>query len=113
MEPEAFRRVEELFQRALELDESQRAEFLARSCGGDPALRREVESLFAQEQKSRVVQIEPIGPLAYLGLAHAHALAGDSTKAKAAYQNFLTLWKDADTDIPILNQAKAEYAKLQ
>jgi eukaryotic-like serine/threonine-protein kinase len=38
---------------------------------------------------------------------------GDTAKAKAAYQDFLTLWKDADTDIPILKQAKAEYAKLQ
>jgi hypothetical protein len=39
-------------------------------------------------------------------------LSGDTIKAKAAYQNFLTLWKDADPDIPILRQAKAEYAKL-
>ena len=40
-------------------------------------------------------------------------MAGDSTKAKIACQDFLTLWKDADPDIPILTQAKAEYAKLQ
>jgi hypothetical protein len=40
-------------------------------------------------------------------------LQGDTTKAKAAYQDFLTLWKDADSDIPILKQAKAEYKKLQ
>ena len=40
-------------------------------------------------------------------------MQGDTTKAKAAYQDFLTLWKDADPDIPILKQAKAEYAKLQ
>ena len=40
-------------------------------------------------------------------------MSGDMTKAKAAYQDFLTLWKDADRDIPILQQAQAEYAKLQ
>ena len=51
--------------------------------------------------------------ISYLGLARASVLAGDPAKAKAAYQNFLTLWKDADPDIPILQQAKAEYAKLQ
>jgi len=40
-------------------------------------------------------------------------MQGDNAKAKVAYQDFLTLWKDADSDIPILKQAKAEYAKLQ
>jgi tetratricopeptide (TPR) repeat protein/class 3 adenylate cyclase len=53
------------------------------------------------------------GPLARLGLARAYALQGDTAKAKAAYQNFLTLWKDADPDIPILIAAKAEYARLK
>src|SRR5215469_13175960 len=53
------------------------------------------------------------GALARLGLARAYALQGDTTKARAAYQDFLTLWKDADPDVPILKQAKAEYAKLQ
>jgi serine/threonine protein kinase/tetratricopeptide (TPR) repeat protein len=52
-------------------------------------------------------------PLAHLGLARAYALEGDISKARAAYQDFLTLWKDADPDVPILKQAKAEYAKLQ
>ena len=52
------------------------------------------------------------GALAHLGLARAYAMQGDIPKAKAAYQDFLTLWKDADPDIPILNEAKAEYAKL-
>jgi eukaryotic-like serine/threonine-protein kinase len=56
---------------------------------------------------------EPIGALAHLGLARAYVLQGDTAKAKAAYQDFLTLWKDADPDIPILKQAKAEYAKLK
>ena len=51
--------------------------------------------------------------LAHLGLARADAMQGDTAKAKAAYQDFLTLWKDADPDIPVLKQAKLEYAKLQ
>jgi len=55
----------------------------------------------------------PLGALARLGLSRAYALAGDKAKARIAYQDFLTLWKDADPDIPILKQAKAEYAKLQ
>jgi len=53
------------------------------------------------------------GALARLGLARAYAMQGDPAKAKAAYQDFLTLWKDADPDIPIYKQAKAEYARLQ
>jgi eukaryotic-like serine/threonine-protein kinase len=55
----------------------------------------------------------PTGALARLGLGRAYAMSGDQDKAKAAYQQFLTLWKDADADIPILKEAKAEYAKLQ
>jgi serine/threonine protein kinase/Tfp pilus assembly protein PilF len=55
----------------------------------------------------------PLGALAHLGIARAYALSGDAAKAKAAYLDFFTLWKDADPDIPILKQAKAEYAKLQ
>ena len=51
--------------------------------------------------------------LAYVGLARASSLTGDTAKAREAYRNFLALWKDADPDSPILNQAKAEYAKLQ
>jgi DNA-binding winged helix-turn-helix (wHTH) protein/tetratricopeptide (TPR) repeat protein len=54
----------------------------------------------------------PTGVLAHLGLARAYAMQGDTAKAKAAYQDFLTLWKDADPDIPILKQAKLEYGKL-
>jgi serine/threonine protein kinase/tetratricopeptide (TPR) repeat protein len=55
----------------------------------------------------------PWGALARLGLARAYALQGDTAKARAAYQDFLTLWKDADPDVPILKEAKAEYAKLK
>ena len=53
------------------------------------------------------------GALARLGLARAYAMQGDTMKARAAYQDFLTLWKDADPDIPILKQAQAEYSKLK
>jgi eukaryotic-like serine/threonine-protein kinase len=53
------------------------------------------------------------GALSHLQLGRAYAMAGDTAKAKSAYQDFLTLWKDADPDIPILKEAKAEYAKLQ
>jgi hypothetical protein len=60
-----------------------------------------------------IVVNEPIGALAHLGLGRAYALSGDKAKAAAAYQDFLALWKDADPDIPILKEAKAEYAKLQ
>jgi hypothetical protein len=60
-----------------------------------------------------IVWNSPLGALAHLELGRAYAMGGDSTKAKIAYQDFLTLWKDADADIPILKQAKAEYAKLQ
>ncbi len=60
-----------------------------------------------------VVMNFPWGALARLGLARAYAMQGDTAKARAAYQGFLTLWKDADPDIPILKEARAEYAKLQ
>ena len=55
----------------------------------------------------------PVGALARLGLARAYSMQGDMANARSAYQDFLTLWKDADPDIPILKEAKAEYAKLQ
>jgi hypothetical protein len=60
-----------------------------------------------------IVGADPIGALAHLQLGRAFALSGDLVKSKTAYQDFLTLWNDADPDIPILRQAKAEYAKLQ
>ena len=60
-----------------------------------------------------IVLNQPIGALALMQLGRAYALQGDTAKAKAAYQNFLTLWKDADPDIPIYREAKEEYAKLQ
>lgn len=59
-----------------------------------------------------IVGADPIGALAHLQLARVYALSGDKTKGKAAYEAFLALWKDADPDIPVLKQAKAEYARL-
>ena len=55
----------------------------------------------------------PLAGLAHLQLGRAYAMGGDTARAKNAYKDFLTLWKDADLDIPILKEAKAEYAKLQ
>jgi eukaryotic-like serine/threonine-protein kinase len=56
---------------------------------------------------------DPLMPLAQLGLGRAYALRGDKQKSRTAYQDFFALWKDADPDIPILKEAKAEYEKLQ
>jgi eukaryotic-like serine/threonine-protein kinase len=60
-----------------------------------------------------VVMNFPWGALARVGLARAYAMQGDVAKARAAYKDFLALWKDADPDVPIPKKAKAEYAKLQ
>jgi Flp pilus assembly protein TadD/predicted Ser/Thr protein kinase len=60
-----------------------------------------------------VIMNFPLGALARLGLARAYALANDKSRSRAAYQDFFGIWKDADPDIPILKQAKGEYAKLQ
>jgi serine/threonine protein kinase/tetratricopeptide (TPR) repeat protein len=60
-----------------------------------------------------VVGNEPIGGLARLGLARAYAMSGDNTKAKAAYQDFFAIRKNADADTPLLTRAKAEYAQLK
>jgi eukaryotic-like serine/threonine-protein kinase len=56
---------------------------------------------------------EPISALAHLGLGRAYAMAGDTSKARTAYQDFLALWKDADPDVPILIAAKSEYSRLK
>jgi eukaryotic-like serine/threonine-protein kinase len=60
-----------------------------------------------------IVASDPVGPLARLLLGRTLALSGDKTKAKTTYQEFLRLWKEADLDIPILTQARAEYAKMR
>ena len=59
-----------------------------------------------------IVVSDPVGALAHLQLGRAFVLAGDKAKAKSAYQDFLTLWKDADSDIPVFIQAKKEFAAL-
>jgi eukaryotic-like serine/threonine-protein kinase len=60
-----------------------------------------------------IVLNSPLGALAQLQIGRAYAMQGETAKAKVAYQDFLTLWKDADPDIPVLVAAKSEYAKLQ
>ena len=60
-----------------------------------------------------IVVSDPVGALARLQLGRAYAMQSDTARAKTTYQDFLTLWKDADPDIPIYKQVKAEYAKLQ
>ena len=60
-----------------------------------------------------LVSTFPWGALARLGLARSYALKGDTAPARAVYKDFLTLWKDADPDVPVLQQANAEYSRLQ
>jgi hypothetical protein len=59
-----------------------------------------------------VVVNEPIAALARLGLARAYVLQ-DAARARGTYKEFLTIWKDADPDIPVLKQAQAEYSRTQ
>ena len=98
--------------------------FVGRFGGGYPAYVRGLAYLEAgrgQEAAAQfqkvldhrgVVIADPIGALAHLQLGKAFTLSGDKPKAKAAYQDFLALWKDADGDLPVLKQANAEYSKL-
>ena len=60
-----------------------------------------------------IAPLSAVHPLSQLGLARAYVLQNDTAKARTAYQDFLALWKDADADVPVLQQAKAEYAKLK
>ncbi len=60
-----------------------------------------------------VIAVDPLVPLAKVGLARAYVMAGDKARARVAYQDFLAVWKDADPDIPLLSEVKAEYAKVQ
>ena len=64
-------------------------------------------------QHPGLVLPSPLGALTHLGLARAYGLNGYSDRNRAEYQDFFALWKDADPDIPILQQARAEYSKLQ
>ena len=60
-----------------------------------------------------MINIDPVMPLAKVGLARAYVMAGDKARARVAYQDFLAVWKDADPNVPLLREVKAEYAKLQ
>ena len=60
-----------------------------------------------------VITVDPLMSLAKLGLGRAYLLADDKARSRVAYQDFFALWKDADPDIPLLREAKSEYAKLQ
>jgi predicted Zn-dependent protease len=74
---------------------------------------KEAAAAFQKILDHRTIVVNFItGAYAHLGLARAYALQRDTAKARLAYNNFFTLWKDADPDIPILKQARAEYAKL-
>ena len=90
--------------------------YISCMCGGKriwPRIRAENRRRVAGNSRpSGVVLNDPIGALAGVPIGRAYAMAGDIAMAKATYQDFLTLWKDADPDIPIYQQAKAEYAKL-
>jgi tetratricopeptide (TPR) repeat protein len=77
--------------------------------GDGPAAAREFQKII---ENPAVAPLWPIHSLAHLQIARAHALAGDEAAARRAYQDFLALMKDADPDIPIVEQAKAEYDKL-
>ena len=76
---------------------------------GPVAPHWEVHGVFGD---NRVIDEFRQRAVARLQLGRAYALSGETTKAKTAYQDFFTLWKDADPDIPILKQAKVEYARL-
>jgi serine/threonine protein kinase/predicted Zn-dependent protease len=82
--------------------------YLAANRGSDAAI--EFQKILAWRG---VVVNEPIGALAHLGLARARAMQGEVSEARAAYQDFLTLWKEADPDVPILKEVQAEYANLR
>ena len=60
-----------------------------------------------------MITVDPLMSLAKLGLGRAYLLADDKARSRVAYQDFFALWKDADPDIPLLREAKSEYAKLQ
>jgi hypothetical protein len=74
--------------------------------GGDAAAE------FQKILDHRGANWRPLFPLSYVGLARGGALAGDTPRARKAYETFFALWKDADPDVPILIQARKEYSAL-
>ena len=74
---------------------------------------RKASAEFQKISEHQTLALNYVGALAHLGLARAYAIKDDNTKAKAAYQDFLMLWKNADADVSILKQANAEYARLR
>jgi tetratricopeptide (TPR) repeat protein len=75
---------------------------------------KEAADAFQKMIDARAVNsMDPFSSLAQLGLARAYAMQGDLARSRVSYQNFLALWKDADPDVPLLIEAKAEYAKVQ
>ena len=74
---------------------------------------KEAAAEFQKIDHRGIVLNEPSGALAHLQLGRAYAMQGDTAKSRAAYQDFLALWKDADCDISILKEAKGEFAKLK
>jgi ATP/maltotriose-dependent transcriptional regulator MalT len=85
-----------------------RGEALLAAKRGDAAAK-EFQKIIDQRG---VVGNEPISALAHLGLGRAYALSGDSAKARTEYQEYFRLWKNADADVPLLKQAKAEFTRL-
>ena len=90
-----------------------------------PAYLRGQAHLLARNGKEAAVEFQriishrgivlnfPLAAVAHLGLARAHALEGDTANARVAYEDFLKLWKGADSDIPLFQEAKTEYARLR
>jgi tetratricopeptide (TPR) repeat protein/predicted Ser/Thr protein kinase len=81
--------------------------FLKAGRGGDA-----VQAFQRLLDMKNVIIVDPVMPLAKVGLARAYVMAGDEARARVAYQDFLAAWKDADPDVPILRAVKAEYGKL-
>ncbi len=82
--------------------------FLKAGRGGDA-----VQAFQRLLDMKNVITVDPVMPLAKVGLARAYVMAGDKARARVAYQDFLAVWKDADPDVPVLRAVKAEYGKLQ
>ena len=108
----------ELLKESADYELGERAPYLALYLRGQAYLRSKAGPEAAREFQKvldhrGIDPLSPLYPLSRLGLARALVLAGDAAKGRRAYQDFLALWKDADPDVPILQEAKAEYARLK